>query len=69
MNPGDVVLQDFLVEAKVTRSRQFTLKSETIDKIDQEGNMLNKDWALVIEMDGRSVAVVDFETFKELCSE
>lgn len=66
MNPGDVKLKDFLVEAKITRSNQYILKAETIDKIRSEAYSINRDWVMVIEINGLEIAVVDFKTLKEV---
>lgn len=53
-NPGDVVLGDFLIDAKRTEAKSIRLDSEMFVKIQLEADSVGKEPALALELQGLS---------------
>lgn len=62
-NKGDVKAEHFLIEAKQTRGVRFSLTLALWRKIYAEATKTGKRPAMVIEMAGRKVAVIDYDDF------
>jgi len=50
--PGDVMLADFLIDAKRTDAKSIRLEAEMFTKIQLEADSVGKDPALAIELQG-----------------
>jgi len=66
MRKGDVSTPDFLVECKVTEKQSYRLTRAVLDKIEQEAAMENLEYALVVDIAGKSYAVVSTDVFVSL---
>lgn len=62
-NKGDVRTQRWLIEAKQTQGGRFNLTLKLWRKIEGEAISASKEPAMVIEMSGRSLVVIDYNTF------
>lgn len=62
-NKGDVKAGAFLIEAKQTKGLRFSLTLALWRKIYSEAAKVGKRPAMVIEMAGRKVAVLDYDDF------
>lgn len=65
---GDVEAGRFLVEAKRTDKRQFTFKLETWQKIEDEAALAGKTPAMVLDMGGRRLAILELALVTDLLS-
>lgn len=65
-NKGDVKAERWLVEAKQTKGARFTLTIGLWRKIFSEAVRASREPAMVIELSGRSLAVIDYQTFLAL---
>lgn len=65
---GDVRAPEHLYEAKWTGKKSFTLKSEVLEKITREALIEGRTPVLQIELNGRTYAVVEWETWLETLS-
>lgn len=70
-NGGDVVLQDFLIEAKTTMTpkKSFSIKKDWIDKVEQERKGLQIPHSALVfqfEPDGENFFVVNEKLFKDM---
>lgn len=65
---GDVLGEQFFIEAKTTSKKQYTLKKETLDKLEREAVTSRKIPALIIqfEMDRREFAIISKEDLQAL---
>jgi hypothetical protein len=63
---GDVRTSEWLVEAKRTQSVRFPLTLALWRKIETEAIKEHKLPMMVIEMAGRSLVVLDFNTFQAI---
>lgn len=60
---GDVKTEEFLVEAKQTISTSYSLKLATWRAIKHQAIRANKEPAMVIELAGVKLAVIDYNKF------
>ena len=60
-NKGDVKASGWLVEAKQTLKARFPLTLQLWRKIEREAFKASKTPAMVIEMAGRSLVVIDYK--------
>lgn len=60
---GDVTEQTFLIEAKQTKAPRFSITLPLWRKIFGEAARASKLPAMVIEMAGRKVVVIDYDDF------
>lgn len=67
-NKGDVRAGAWLVEAKQTRSPNYQLKLSILRKIEAEALKARKLPVLIVEMSGRSFAVLDLDTFLQVAN-
>ena len=70
-NGGDVVLQDFLIEAKTTMTpkKSFSIKKDWIEKVEQERKGLQIPHSALVfqfEPDGENFFVVNEKLFKDM---
>ena len=65
-NKGDVQADKWLIEAKQTVTGRFTLSLALWNKIRSEAIRKSKEPAMVIEMEGRKLVVLDYQTFLAL---
>lgn len=66
MRKGDVSTSEFLIECKTTAARSYRLDIDTIQKIDREAMLENKEFALFIEISGRRYVVVHEDCFVKM---
>lgn len=66
MFPGDVVHERFLIECKTTDKESFSVSRRVIEKIRKEALSVNKDWLLMIEVDGLEFSVLDYDVLVSL---
>jgi len=66
---GDVDLPGWLIEAKATRNKSFSVTRKTWDKIAGEAGMAMKKPALALRIDGEDLVVVRMCDFMELKSD
>lgn len=60
---GDVKDPKWLTEAKTTSARSYSLKLSTFRKIELEAIRASKEAALVVEIAGRQLVVLDYNTW------
>lgn len=63
---GDVKCLDWLIEAKQTVRTSTTLKLSVWRKIESEAIKAAKEPAIVLDIAGRELAVIDYKTFLHL---
>ncbi len=63
---GDFALNDFLVEHKATLKESFSIKGKTWDKILKEASAKGKIPAMIININGRSLVVMEEAMIKEI---
>lgn len=63
---GDIKTARFLVEAKTTEKRQYTLKLDTLLKLQKEAFGCRKDPVLALQIGGKNYMVIPENLFLEL---
>lgn len=66
---GDVKTDQYLIEAKTTSKKQYTLKADDLEKHEKYSLLEGKDPLFVIEMNGREWCVLAMEDFELLIEE
>ena len=61
---GDVRALAWLIEAKTTKAKSYTLKLATLVKIEKEAIIAKKHPALQVDLAGRRYVVLEYELFK-----
>jgi len=65
-NKGDVRTDRWLVEAKTTTAKGYTVTMATWRKIELEAHRKLLEPALIIEIDGRQLVIVDYHAWLSL---
>lgn len=61
-----MVTDDYLIECKMTKHKQYTLTLDTWHKIAREATAAGRTPMLELELDGVKLVVVSYGHFKEL---
>lgn len=62
-NKGDVRADGWLIEAKQTSLPRYNLTLAVFRKIEREAIRAKKEAALIVEMAGRTLVVLDYQTW------
>lgn len=55
---GDRNTENFKIELKSTSHNSYSLKKETVEKIQAEAKSSGKDWAMLIDLNGTELLIV-----------
>jgi len=63
---GDVETERFLIEAKTTDNKSFSITTTILNKIKREATKQKKEWLLVTSINGKEVVTLDYALFREM---
>lgn len=66
MRKGDVRTAHHLIECKTTSAASYRMDRKTLDKIEREAVLDNREFVLLVEIQGREYAVISRDYFVEL---
>lgn len=63
---GDFQGENWFVDCKATESNSFSIKNSLFEKYDEIVKLEGKEMIVALNLNGRKLAVLDFETFKTM---
>lgn len=61
---GDFLGENWFVDCKMTKSDSYSIKNSLFEKYDEIVKLEGKEMIVALNLNGRKLAILDFETFK-----